>query len=256
MQPTPTSEPARERLQKYLSRCGVASRRGAEELIAAGRVAVNGETVTGMGTLVNAESDTVEVDGVRVAPPQAHTYLLLNKPAGYVTTLDDPQGRPTVADLIPKGSGRLFPVGRLDLDTRGLLLLTDDGDLAHMLMHPRYHVPKTYLATVDGHPDAAALQRLREGVQLDDGLTQPAEVELVRVHSSSADVRIVLREGRKRQVRRMFSAVGRPVLDLVRVGYGPLDLTGVAEGESRELRAEEVAGLREAAGASDTARSR
>ncbi|MDI6844068.1 MAG: pseudouridine synthase [Anaerosomatales bacterium] len=251
--PTTTEEPlasdARkpERLQKFLARAGVASRRRAEELIAAGRVRVNGETVTTMGVKVVPGCDAVEVDGVEVAPPTIHVYLMLNKPAGYVTTLKDPLGRPIVADLIPDTGRRVFPVGRLDADTTGLLLLTDDGEFAQMLMHPRFHVPKTYLARVEGRPTERALQRLRDGVVLSDGPTQPAQTELVDVGDGSSLVRITIREGRKRQVRRMLKHVGHPVIELHRERIGPLALGDLPEGAVRELTPEEVAALRTAA---------
>lgn len=238
---TPTSEP--ERLQRYLARSGVASRRSAEEMIAAGRVRVNGEVVTAMGVKVLAGTDVVEVDGRIVAPLESHVYFVLNKPAGYVTTLSDPEGRKTVADLMPDIGRRLFTVGRLDYETTGLLLLTDDGEFAHRLMHPRYHVEKSYVATVDGLPDEADLERLRRGVELDDGMTAPASAELVRTHSKSAVVRLVIREGRKRQVRRMLSAVGHPVSGLHRERFGPVLLGSVAPGETRPLEASEVAAL-------------
>jgi pseudouridine synthase len=237
-----------ERLQKFLSRAGVASRRAAEELILAGRVSVNGAVVRTLGEKVDPASDAVSVDGRPVTAAENPIYLLLNKPVGFVTTLEDPQGRPTVASFIPSDGPRLFPVGRLDLGTSGLLLLTNDGELAHLLMHPRYHVPKTYRAQVDGVPDAGDLTRLREGVQLDDGTTSPAEAQLERVTNDSAVVVLTLREGRKRQVRRMLSAVGHPVRTLERIGYGPLEIGDLSPGEVRVLSRDEVEALRAAGG--------
>lgn len=236
-----------ERLQKHLARCGAASRRASEALILAGRVAVNGVVVTELGVRVDPERDAVTLDGVPVRPAATRACFMLNKPAGYVTTLDDPQGRPTVALLFPPTDRRLFPVGRLDKDTTGLLLLTDDGELANLLMHPRYHVAKTYLARVDGHPGERALQTLRDGIMLDDGRTKPAEVTLVRRVGGSSDVRITIHEGRKRQVRRMFSAIHAPVRALTRERFGPIELGDLPEGAVRELAAREVAALREAA---------
>ncbi|MCL4079046.1 rRNA pseudouridine synthase [Coriobacteriia bacterium Es71-Z0120] len=236
-----------ERLQKFLSRAGVASRRAAEEMIAAGRVRVNGEVVTAMGVKVVPEVDVVEVDGVVVAPPQTHLYLMLNKPAGYVTTLKDPLGRPIVADLLPDLGRRVFPVGRLDAETTGLLLLTDDGEFAQMLMHPRFHVPKTYLARVEGHPSERSLQKLRDGVVLADGPTRPADVTLLELREGSAIVRITIREGRKRQVRRMFRHVGHPVIDLHRERIGPVALGDLPAGATRALEPHEVAALMSAA---------
>jgi pseudouridine synthase len=243
MTPEPPND-ALERLQKYLSRAGVASRRASEELILAGRVSVNGQVVTTLGEKVDAAHDEVTVDGRRVSVGAEMVYLLLNKPVEVITTMDDPQGRPTVARFVPADGPRLFPVGRLDLGTSGLLLLTNDGELAHMLMHPRFHVPKTYHALVDGVPDAADIARLREGIDLDDGRTAPAEARLVEDRGNRGVVEITLREGRKRQVRRMLSAVGHPIRELVRTAYGPIPLGDLAEGETRLLGDEEVRALR------------
>lgn len=250
MATTPESEPgpSLERISKFLSRAGVASRRGAEDLVRQGRVAVNGAVIGDLGHKVDPECDRVAVDGRDVSLAAERTYVLLNKPAGIVTTLDDPQGRPTVARFVPSGGPRLFPVGRLDMNTTGLLILTDDGDFAHLLMHPRHHVPKTYHATVDGVPDENDLRQLRDGLILDDGPTAPAEARIVETGEGSAVVELVIREGRKRQVRRMLSAVGHPVLELRRVEYGPILLGALAEGEVRALTADEVAALRDSAG--------
>ena len=247
IEPSGPGDVAPERVQKYLSRAGVASRRAAEELIEAGRVSVNGETVTSFGTKVTAGVDEVRVDGELAAPPERLWYLVLNKPAGVVTTLDDPQGRPTVARFIPDGAPRLFPVGRLDYATTGLLLLTNDGDFAHLLMHPRHHVPKVYRAEVDGVPDVCDMRALREGIELDDGLTAPAEARIVERRGSTSVVELTLREGRKRQVRRMLSAVGHPVRLLTRIAYGPVSLGRLAEGSVRALSEAEVAALRASA---------
>lgn len=236
-----------ERLQKYLSRAGVASRRAAEEMIAAGRVRVNGAVVTTMGVKVTPGVDRVEVDGREVRPPADHVYLMLNKPAGYVTTLKDPLGRPIVADLLPDLGRRVFPVGRLDADTTGLLLLTDDGEFSQLLMHPRFHVPKTYRARVEGVPSEAALEKLRRGVVLRDGPTLPADAALVSREHGSAVVRITIREGRKRQVRRMFKHIGHPVIELHRERIGPLSLGDLPEGAVRALTDAEVELLRAAA---------
>ena len=239
--------PETERLQKYIARCGVTSRRGAETLITDGRVAIDGVTVTELGTRVDPRRQRVTVDGTAITPPSEYWYVMLNKPAGVVTTLDDPQGRPAVAAFVPSGAPRLFPVGRLDAATTGLLLLTNDGALAHSLMHPRFHVPKVYITEVDGVPDTADVQRLREGVELDDGLTSPAEARVVdTTQDGGSRVELVLREGRKRQVRRMLSAVGHPVRTLERVAYGPLELGGLARGQTRVLLPEEVARLQAA----------
>ena len=199
-----------ERLQKVLAQAGLGSRRRCEELIEDGLVTVNGEVAT-LGDKVDPETDRVEVEGVAIGTRPGLVYYLLNKPAGYVTTASDPQGRPTVLDLVP-GEPRVFPVGRLDLDTEGLLILTNDGELAQLLMHPRHGVEKTYFAEVDGVPSARALRTLRDGVELDDGITQPARVRLLQESADGGSaVEVVVREGCKRMVRRMCSAVGHPV---------------------------------------------
>jgi pseudouridine synthase len=229
------------RLNAYLARAGVASRRGAEELIRAGRVRVNGETA-GLATFV-ADGDEVELDGAPLAV-EPLAYVLLHKPPGVVTTADDPHGRPTVVGLVGH-ERRIVPVGRLDLDTSGALLLTNDGPLAHRLMHPRYEVEKVYEAEVEGIPDEAALVRLREGVELDDGRTAPAGARLLRRDDDSAILELSLHEGRKHQVKRMCEAVGHPVRRLHRRVYAGLELGRLAPGEWRELGPDEVARLRE-----------
>lgn len=238
-----------ERLQKFLSRAGVASRRAAEELILAGRVSVNGQVADSLGIKIVDGVDAVALDGTPVRLSQELWYLLLNKPAGVVTTLSDPQGRPTVARYVPEGAPRLYPIGRLDAPTTGLLLLTNDGDFAHLMMHPRHHVSKLYRAEVDGVPDERDLKALREGVRLDDGLTAPAEASVRgKLADGGSVVELALREGRKRQVRRMLSAVGHPVRQLTRIQYGPIKLGSLAEGQVRALRPDEVQSLRDAAG--------
>lgn len=217
-------------------------------MIRRGRVAVNGEVVTSMGVKVDPHADVVEVDGEPVGLPQARLYLAMNKPRGYVTTLKDPQGRPTVRDLLPVDLRRVFAVGRLDRDTEGLLLFTDDGDFAHRLMHPRYHVPKTYLVEVAGTLTDAQAQALRAGVELDDRPTRPAEVEILSRSPESSIARITIREGRKRQVRRMFGAVSHSVIRLVRERFGPVVLGEQEPGTLRELLPEELDALRREAG--------
>ena len=224
------------RLNAYLARAGVASRRGADELIKAGRVRVNGAPGE-LNTFVGA-NDIVEVDG-RPVEKQALAYLLLHKPAGVVTTARDPHGRPTVVGLVP-AEPRVVPVGRLDADTTGALLLTNDGALAHRLAHPRYEVDKVYEAEVEGDPDRPALTRLREGVELDDGRTAPARARRI----GPGRVELTIHEGRKHQVKRMCEAVGYPVRHLHRPRYAGLGLEGLAPGEWRELTADEVASLR------------
>jgi pseudouridine synthase len=223
------------RLNAYLARAGVASRRGADELIKAGRVTVNGEPGQ-LNTFVQAR-DRVEVDGERVTA-QKVMYVLLYKPAGTVTTARDPQGRRTVLDLVDL-SERVVPVGRLDADTTGALLLTNDGPLAHRLAHPRYGVEKVYEADVEGRPDEADLRALAEGVELEDGMTAPATVRCL----APGKVELTLHEGRNRQVRRMFEAVGHPVRRLHRSRYAGLTLAGLEPGEWRQLTPAEVASL-------------
>ncbi|HEY7537496.1 MAG TPA: pseudouridine synthase [Gaiellaceae bacterium] len=227
------------RLNAWLARAGVASRRGADELIKAGRVTVNGEPGQ-LNTFVGSR-DHVALDG-RLLERQQLAYVLLYKPAGVVTTARDPQGRPTVVSLIDHPS-RVVPVGRLDADTTGVLLLTNDGELAHRLAHPRYEVEKVYVADVEGDPGEDALRRLEQGVELEDGLTAPAHARRL----GPGRVELAVHEGRKHQVKRMLAAVGHPVTRLHRSRYGPLDADGLAPGEWRELTASEVAALRQLA---------
>jgi len=230
------------RLAKYLAHAGVASRRAAEEIVRAGRVTVGGEVVLDPARDIG-ETDRVAVDGSPVSGAEARVVYAVHKPAGVVSTARDPQGRPTVVSLVPPGGRRLYPVGRLDADTTGLILLTNDGELANRLMHPRYEVPRTYRAVVGGPPvRAPALRSLREGVPLDDGMTAPAEVRRLGAH----ELELTLREGRKRQVRRMCEAVGHPVVSLVRVAFGPLGLGDLAPGSARRLTPSEVEALRTA----------
>lgn len=237
-----------ERLQKLLARAGLGSRRSCEELIREGRVTVNGETVDKLGAKADLDDD-IRVDGRRVVIPEGYVYLVLNKPPGYVTTKDDPQGRPTVMDLVRGGlRDRVFPVGRLDQDSTGLLLLTDDGGLTQRLLHPKHHVPKQYLADVEGTPSEAQLRRLRSGVELEDGVTAPAEVMLVAQGGGEARLRITITEGRNRQIRRMCDAIGHPVRRLKRVAMGPLHLGELSLGAVRKLSEAQVQALRQAAG--------
>jgi 23S rRNA pseudouridine2605 synthase len=238
-----------ERLQKVMARAGLGSRRACEELIAAGRVAVNGE-VANLGRRVDPDADRLEVDGVPVSVRPGRVYYLLNKPAGVVTTAADPEGRRTVVDLLP-AEPRVFPVGRLDAATEGLLLLTNDGELAQHLTHPRYGVEKEYLADVEGRPTPAAARRLRQGVELEDGPTAPAKVAIV----PPSGLRITIHEGRNRQVRRMCEAVGLPVRRLIRTRIGPVADRRLRPGQWRPLSNEEVRALEQAAGAPGPARA-
>jgi 23S rRNA pseudouridine2605 synthase len=234
------AEATGERLQKVLALRGWGSRRVCEELIAAGRVTVNGEVAV-LGRRVEVDTDTVEVDGVPIGLRPDIVYYLLNKPAGVITTASDPQGRPTVIGLVPD-EPRVFSVGRLDADTEGLLLLTNDGALANRISHPSHGVEKEYLASVDGNVPNSALRRLRDGIELDDGMTAPARASQI----SPGLLRIAIHEGRNRQVRRMCEAIGFPVQRLVRVRIGPLRDSTLAPGQWRELAPEEVRQLAEA----------
>lgn len=252
------------RLQKIMADAGFASRRKCEEIITAGRVTVNGEVITALGTKVSA-SDEILVDGMSLASvPRKKTYIMLHKPEGVVTTASDPKGRPTVMDFAPKmmdfelGTVRLFPVGRLDFDTSGLLFLTNDGDWANALMHPSHEIGKTYLAIVSGKPSEKKLQKLRDGINLNGRVTAPAEVEIrrrsptqmqsFRLERRTANenepvtaLKIIIHEGRKRQIRRMCDAIGHPVLSLKRVAIGKILLGNLGVGKWRRLREEEIA---------------
>lgn len=269
------------RLQKFLARAGAASRRGSENLMTAGRVTVNGEVVTELGSKVDPLVDKVAVDGIPVTLAAGPVTIMLHKPAGYVTTMSDPHGRHTVAELVPTDRyPGLYPIGRLDFDTTGLLLFSTDGELGNGLLHPRHHVAKRYLALVNGRPTPAELASLEAGIQLDDGMTAPAKASVVegeeerralamlevppavpdhepngsvpsaqraailrKRSQKRAVVRVVLREGRKRQVKRMLAAVKHGVLALHRDSFGPIELGDLPRGEWRELTAEEVAAL-------------
>ncbi|HXQ59502.1 MAG TPA: pseudouridine synthase [Acidimicrobiales bacterium] len=240
--PATADEAGEQRLQKVLARVGLGSRRACEELIADGRVTVNGERAV-LGQRVDPGRDRVALDGVALPLLPGLVHYVLNKPVGVLTTADDPQGRPTVVELVP-AEPRVFPVGRLDADSEGLLIMTNDGDLAQRLTHPSFGVEKEYLAEVEGVPSAGALRTLRQGVELDDGMTAPATVGVV----APGVLRIVIHEGRNRQVRRMTEAVGHPVRRLVRTRIGPLTERGLAPGEWRPLTLTEVRALASAAG--------
>jgi 23S rRNA pseudouridine2605 synthase len=228
------------RLVKYLAHAGVASRRAAEGIIAAGRVTVAGSVVTDPAQDVD-EASGVCVDGRPLAGPEPRVAYLLHKPAGVLSTARDPQGRPTVVGLVGREELRLYPVGRLDAQTTGVILLTNDGELANRLTHPRFEVPKTYRAKLAGGPiEATALRALRDGVELDDGITAPARVRKLAAN----EIELTIHEGRNRQVRRMCEAVGHPVRELVRTRFGPLTLAGLAPGEYRRLTAQELGRVR------------
>lgn len=233
------------RLNKFLASCGVGSRRACDALISAGRVRVNGAPVSALATFVEPGRDTVAVDGRRVTLPAASTYYLLHKPEGVVTTVRDPQGRAKVLDFVPR-TPRVFPVGRLDYDSSGALLLTDDGDLAHRLLHPRYHLEKEYEVTAQGTVSLETAYQLARGILLpeDRRPTAPAEVKVLERKPRRTRLRMVLREGRNRQIRRMLEAVGHPVVQLRRVRIGPIELGDLEPGSFRELDRSEVAALR------------
>jgi 23S rRNA pseudouridine2605 synthase len=250
--PPPSDDKRSQRLQKILSAAGVASRRLSEELIAQGRVQVNGKTVTELGTKADPHGDEIKVDGRRIQAARRRRYILLYKPRGYITTRSDPQGRPTVMDLLKGVHEYVYPVGRLDYDSEGLLLLTNDGELAARLTHPRHEVDKVYEARVRGVPDAHVLERLEKGVTIDGRRTAPARVRVAepqqRQSGEQTVVELTIHEGRQRQVRKMFDSVGHPVVRLRRVRIGPIDDPNIPPGHWRELTGPEIARLHDATG--------
>lgn len=232
------------RLQKFLSQAGVASRRAAEEMIRAGRVSINGEVVTELGVRVDPDADEVEVDG-RVVAPAAPIWIALHKPPGYVVSRRDPQGRPTIYELLPKEFAGLFHVGRLDFESEGLLLLTNEGDVAHRLLHPSYGMDRVYDVGVRGRVTDDEIAQLLAGVELEDGLTRAIEIKRRPRPGPRADrLLVTMREGRKRVVRRLFAAIGHPVLRLVRRRFGPIELGSLKRGSWRRLHPREVTALR------------
>jgi pseudouridine synthase len=237
---------AKLRLNKILAQAGLTSRRGGDRLILDGRVAVNGAVTREPGTLADPDVDAIAVDGRPVRAAEAKHYVLLHKPSGYVTTVSDPQGRPVVADLV-RVSARLYPVGRLDWDVEGVLLMTNDGALTHRLLHPRYELKRVYEAEVMGTVAPADLERWRRGVNLDDGPAAPLSADLVRTGRDSSVVRLVFTEGRKHEVKRYCEALGHRVRRLRRIAFGPITLGDLPRGDSRPLTAREVAALRAAA---------
>jgi len=237
-----------ERLHKYMARCGVAARRKCEILIAEGRVTVNGNTVTSMGITVDPRTDRVTVDGKTIQPPHRYVYFALNKPAGVVVTASDSHGVKTVLDIMEEVTERIFPVGRLDLDTEGLLLLTNDGELANRLMHPRYHLEKEYHACVTQQVNDHNLRWLSRGIVIDGKRTIPARIRLRRKGGKNWCYQVIIREGRKRQIRRMFRAVGSPVQYLKRMAIGPVRIGRLKTGEYRPLTKKEIRDLKQASG--------
>ncbi|WP_048602180.1 pseudouridine synthase [Rubeoparvulum massiliense] len=234
-----------ERLQKVIAHAGIASRRKAEEMIRQGRVKLNGKIVLEMGELVDPDRDEIMVDGKAITQERLVTFLF-NKPSGVVTTMDDPQGRPCVSQFFQQVPQRVYPIGRLDFETEGLLLVSNDGDLAYRVMHPRFELDKVYHALVKGIPSEGKLEHLRRGILLEDGMTAPAQAELLHVDKvkSEALLSLTIHEGRNRQVRRMCKAIGHPVLQLTRVKLGFLSLEGVEKGAYRQLTPAEISQLK------------
>lgn len=237
-----------ERLQKIIANAGIASRRRAEELIKDGRVTVNGEVITRLGTKADQDKDHIKVDGKLIRKKEKDIYLILNKPKGYITSLDDPEGRPTVGDLLKGVKGRIYPVGRLDYNSEGLILFTNDGDLAYKLTHPSHGITKTYLVKVDGQLADEEIERIKKGVRLEDGITAPAFIKKIGRTDANSWVEITIHEGRKRQVRRMFEKIGHPVLKLKRIRIANLDLGDLPPGSYRYLSGEELRLLKRIAG--------
>ena len=233
-----------ERIQKIMAQGGIASRREAERLILDGRVTLNGKVVVELGTKADTDNDYIKVNGKLITRPEPKTYVILFKPRGYVTTSKDPEGRPTVMELLEKVKVRVFPVGRLDYDTEGLILCTNDGDLAHRLQHPSHEIPKTYLVKVDGVPTQEGVLKLRNGVKLRDGMTAPARVKIIKKAEANSWLEIIIHEGRNRQIKRMFEAIGHTVIKLKREGLAFLTLGELKPGEFRHLNAEEVKNLK------------
>lgn len=233
------------RLNKYLAQAGVASRREADRMIVEGRVSLNGKTVESLGVLIDERTDKVEVDGKRIKLKNGpHLYLILNKPPGYLVTVRDPFKRPTVMDLLPSLKQRVYPVGRLDLSSEGLLLFTNDGDIAYRLMHPKYRVMKEYLVRVEPKPKPTTLGRLEKGIYLDGKKTAPAKIRMITTAKMGTQLKVELFEGRKRELRRMFEAVGHKVLALKRIRFGSLTLGKLKKGQWRHLSQKELARLK------------
>lgn len=238
----------RERLNKIISMSGIASRRRADELISSGLVTVNGRVETGLGSKAIWGVDSITVDSQAIPDRPRKIYVMLHKPFGYVSTLRDPEGRPIIRDLIQDIKERIYSVGRLDFDSSGLLILTNDGELAHRVMHPRFHVPRTYKVTIEGSLSDVSVERLRKGVSLDDGTTSPAHVRIIDRQQGRSVVRITIFEGRSREIRRMFEAVGHKTLKLIRIGHGSLHLGALKVGKYRHLKDSEVKTLRTSVG--------
>ncbi len=247
--------PKRMRLNKIIALSGIASRRKADNLISSGAVMVNGRVERKLGSKAVWGKDHITVEGRPVPDPPKKIYLMLNKPFGYVSTLHDPEGRPIILDLIPDASERVYPVGRLDFDSQGLMILTNDGELAYRLMHPRYRVPRTYKAKVVGTVSDDSVSTLKKGVDLRDGRTNPARVRILKRERERSVLRVIITEGRYREIRRMFAAVGHDTISLARTGYGPLALGRLKVGKYRLLSGAEIDELRSVVGLSNYPRS-
>lgn len=228
------------RLQKYMAHCGVASRRKCEEMILEKRVKVNGEIITELGYKINPLKDIVMVDGKKIRHKEKKIYIIMNKPKGYVTTVSDEYNRRTVIDLLRDVKERVYPVGRLDYDTSGLLLLTNDGDLAYKLTHPRHEIPKTYIATIKGNPSEEELEKFRNGLEIDNYITSKAEIEVLRTINDRSLVKIKIYEGKNRQIRKMCEKIGHPVISLKRIAIGDLELGNLKKGCWRFLSNDEI----------------
>lgn len=235
------------RLQKFMSKAGICSRRKAEEHMQAGRIKVNGQVCKELGTKIHPERDRVEFQGNLVTLPDSYIYLLVNKPANYITSLDDPEDRPIITDLLPDNMPRTWPVGRLDWDSEGLLLMTNDGKLTNLMTHPSHEVPKTYAVKVRGLIDTRSpvLQQIREGVRIEDDnyVTRPAEIQIVRDNGRNTWLEVLIREGKNRQIRKMFDTLGFPVMKLRRIAMGPITIDGISSGTYRSMTYAEVLDL-------------
>ena len=232
------------RLQKFMARCGVASRRKSEEIIEEGRVKINGDIITQPGTKVDPDKDIIEVDNKKIKLEENNVYILLNKPVGYITTVDDEFGRKKVLDLLSDIKERIYPVGRLDYDTSGFLLLTNDGDLAYKLTHPKYEVKKKYIADVEGIPTKNELEQFRSGLEIEDYVTSKAQVKIINSSKGASTLEIVIHEGRNRQVRKMCAKIGHPVVNLKRIELDKIKLGNLKEGKWRHLTNKELESLK------------
>jgi 23S rRNA pseudouridine2605 synthase len=237
-----------QRLNRILSMAGVASRRKADEYIKNGRVKLNGQRVSELGTKAVWGTDSIKLDGKEIPAPSERKYIMLNKPFGYITSLADPEGRPVVSDLVKDIPERLYPVGRLDFDSIGLLILTNDGDFSYRLTHPKYHVSKTYKVTVDGMVDDETLRRLKDGVELDDGFSGRSKAGIIKQSGPRTVIRLTVFQGRNRLVRRMVEAAGCKVIQLMRTGFGGLEIGNLKIGRYRYLKTEEVSALKRSVG--------